>query len=286
MAAYTGNSSKAVSSSFLYSTLQTFYTKIKGLLDGKANTSHTHNYAGSSSVGGAATTALTCTGNSATATNADKLDGYHASNFAKLSYAATTDWDTLVEGGMYRIDDISGQTSLHNEMASYGQLLVIRGTGDTISQIFCNYANNIIFSRSANGVGGSKVNWTSWKKINDGGNANTANTATTSSYSHNLNSTGFGSGTLTYCQTSDAFYGNSGWCHYIIANHGDGANYYNYTIALPFYDVPMYQRQTGNTSARSGWKKFYTTENITYGTSALTPGSSSLATGSIYLQYE
>ena len=35
MAAYTGNSSKAVSSSFLYSTLQTFYTKIKGLLDSK-----------------------------------------------------------------------------------------------------------------------------------------------------------------------------------------------------------------------------------------------------------
>ena len=42
--AYKGNSSKIVSSSFLYSTLQTFYTKIKGLLDGKANTSHTHNY--------------------------------------------------------------------------------------------------------------------------------------------------------------------------------------------------------------------------------------------------
>ena len=35
--AYTGNSSKAVSSSFLYSTLQTFYTKIKGLLDNKAD---------------------------------------------------------------------------------------------------------------------------------------------------------------------------------------------------------------------------------------------------------
>ena len=35
--AYNGNSSKIVSSSFLYSTLQSFYTKIKGLLDNKAD---------------------------------------------------------------------------------------------------------------------------------------------------------------------------------------------------------------------------------------------------------
>lgn len=41
---------------------------IKSSLDGKANSSHTHNYAGSSSAGGAATTALACTGNAATAT--------------------------------------------------------------------------------------------------------------------------------------------------------------------------------------------------------------------------
>lgn len=37
-------------------------------LAGKSDTSHTHNYAGSSSAGGAATTALACTGNAATAT--------------------------------------------------------------------------------------------------------------------------------------------------------------------------------------------------------------------------
>ena len=261
-------------------------SNIQTQLNGKASSSHTHSYAGSSSAGGAATTALACTGNSATATNADKLDGYHADSFVKLSYAATTDWNTLTEGGMYRIDDISSQTSRHDEMGSYGQLLVVRGTGDTIFQLYGNYANNKIFSRTANGVGGTQINWTSWNKINDGGHADIANTATTSSYSNNLNSTGFGSGTLTYLQTSGDFYDNTGWCHYIIANHGDGATYYNHTIALPFWDVPMYQRQEGNTSSRRGWQKFYTTENITYGTSALTPGSSGLKTGHIYLQYE
>lgn len=48
---------------------------------GAAPATHTHNYAGSSSAGGAATTALECTGNSATATNADQLDNRHASQF-------------------------------------------------------------------------------------------------------------------------------------------------------------------------------------------------------------
>lgn len=41
---------------------------IQAQLDAKAASSHTHNYAGSSSAGGAATTALACTGNAATAT--------------------------------------------------------------------------------------------------------------------------------------------------------------------------------------------------------------------------
>ena len=104
--------------------------------------------------------------------------------------------------------------------------------------------------------------------------------------SYNLNSSGFGSGTLTYLQTSGDFYDNTGWCHYIIANHGDGSSYYNHTIALPFWDAPMYQRQAGSTGARSGWQKFYTTENLTYGTQSLTPGTSSLKSGHVYLQYE
>lgn len=43
-------------------------SNIQTQLNGKSSSNHTHNYAGSSSAGGAATTALTCTGNSATAT--------------------------------------------------------------------------------------------------------------------------------------------------------------------------------------------------------------------------
>ena len=116
-------------------------------------------------------------------------------------------------------------------------------------------------------------------KITENGSYYTGNTT-------GLKSTGFGNGNLTYLQTSGEFDGNTNWCHYIIANHGDGSSYYHYTIGLPFWSVPIYQRQTGNTSSKSGWHKFYTSENITYGTGALVAGSSALATGSIYLQYE
>ena len=45
---------------------------------GYSQTSHTHNYAGSSSAGGAATTALACTGNAATATTAASCTGNSA----------------------------------------------------------------------------------------------------------------------------------------------------------------------------------------------------------------
>lgn len=110
--------------------------------------------------------------------------------------------------------------------------------------------------------------------------------ASSSTQSNSISSTGYGSGNLTYLQTSDSFNDNSGWCHYLIANHGNGETYYNVMLGLPFEKVPMYRRQTGSASSKSPWYKFYTQENITYGTSALTAGSSSLGTGNIYLQYE
>ena len=114
--------------------------------------------------------------------------------------------------------------------------------------------------------------------------ANSANSSTSSTYTNALSSTGFGDTNFTYYQTSGDFDGNSNWCHYLIANHGSGENYYHYTIGLPFWDTPIYKRQWDG--GNSGWHKFHTSETITYGTWGLTPGSSSLTTGNIYLQYE
>ena len=79
-----------------------------------------------------------------------------------------------------------------------------------------------------------------------------------------LNSTGFSStGGLSYYQTNVSFDGSTEeWAHYIIANHGDGASYYHYTIRLPFGNIPQYRRQTGSISSVSDWFNFITDENI------------------------
>lgn len=93
--------------------------------------------------------------------------------------------------------------------------------------------------------------------INISGNAGNA------TKSNSLNITGYGSDNLTYYQAPGDFDGNSGWSHYIIANHGNGSSYFHYTIALPFWSAPMYRRQTGNTSSVTEWYTFISTENYT-----------------------
>lgn len=91
----------------------------------------------------------------------------------------------------------------------------------------------------------------------------TAGWASGASYSNSSNalaSTGWGRGNFTYLQTSEDFYGNSGWSHYLISNHGNGENYYNFVIALPFWSYPKYKRM--NAGSAGSWYNFHTTENV------------------------
>ncbi|MGY8867363.1 MAG: hypothetical protein ACKVJK_17330, partial [Methylophagaceae bacterium] len=45
---------------------------------------------------------------------------------------------------------------------------------------------------------------------------------------------GFGDGEGTFYQTSGSFANHSGWANYWVGNHGNGSNYYNTMIAMPF----------------------------------------------------
>lgn len=104
------------------------------------------------------------------------------------------------------------------------------------------------------------------------GTASSANWASGASYSNSSNalaSTGWGNGNFTYLQTSGDFYGNSGWSHYLISNHGDGSSYYNFVIALPFWSYPKYKRMSGG--SEGSWYNFHTTENVIIQSS--TPGA-------------
>lgn len=83
------------------------------------------------------------------------------------------------------------------------------------------------------------------------------------SYAHKLDITGYQSDGLSFHQTSSSFDGSTAdWAHYIIANHGNGASYYHYTIRLPFWGVAQYRRQTGSTGSVTQWYKFWTEENL------------------------
>ena len=66
----------------------------KSKWNGKAEASHTHNYAGSSSVGGAATTALVCTGNSATTTKLATSRTINGTSFNGSANITTANWGT------------------------------------------------------------------------------------------------------------------------------------------------------------------------------------------------
>ena len=123
-------------------------------------------------------------------------------------------------------------------------------------------------------------------RFENGLRGNLTGNASTSTKSNSIASTGFGDTSFTYYQSGEEFYDRSGWCHYLISNHGSGESYYNYVIGLPFWGSPIYRRQYGDQNNRTEWHKFHTTETITYGTSSLVVGTAVLPEGHIYLQYE
>jgi len=75
-----------------------------------------------------------------------------------------------------------------------------------------------------------------------------------------LYGSGYGNGNFTWNQTPNAFAGYSGWASYMINNHGDGSNYYNQTIIMPFWSSPQYSRRENN--VLKGPYGFITDENI------------------------
>ena len=73
---------------------QTIKAYTDSALSGKSDSNHTHKYAGSSSAGGAATTALTCTGNSATATTLQTGRTINGTSFNGSTNITTANWGT------------------------------------------------------------------------------------------------------------------------------------------------------------------------------------------------
>lgn len=271
--AYTGSNSNNVSSSYLFSTLQAFYTKIKTLLAGKSDTNHTHNYAGSSSAGGAATSALKCTGDS------DTLDGYHGDSYVisysnyGANYFNSMDLNNWTRSGNYAIQ--SGCTNIPSAVDGWGTIFIIKAMDGRISQYasFWNESGNPLWYRTLNGT-----SWSAWSKVRDGGNADMVD------------------GTHAWqMQTLDAAGGNHGSAWLMQVKHNvDGDGYFKLFCGDASVGTKVDRATSCNSATNSDTVDSFhvstSTGNylrpINYGTSALTPGTSALTTGYIYLQYE
>lgn len=69
--------------------------------------------------------------------------------------------NNLTTSGAYKLS-----TSTTNLPATnHGQLLVVRGGGDTIGQIYMPYNESAAYIRTANGIGGNTPNWKKWVKL-------------------------------------------------------------------------------------------------------------------------
>lgn len=118
------------------SSAKTFNITASGV--GAAAANHSHNYAGSSSAGGAATTALACTGNAATATKATN-DG-NGNNIAN-TYVTKTNPKTTG----YFLHDNSGSSADNSCAVIAGQNSQAKGNFSTAmcyeSKALANYSN-------------------------------------------------------------------------------------------------------------------------------------------------
>lgn len=70
-----------------------------------------------------------------------------------------TDPNKLITSGAYKL---AGTANL--PATNHGQLLVVRGGGDTLGQLYMPYNNSAIYVRSARGIGGTP-SWQPWKKL-------------------------------------------------------------------------------------------------------------------------
>ncbi|PAE17299.1 hypothetical protein CHH91_04650 [Virgibacillus sp. 7505] len=93
----------------------------------------------------------------------DQVKAYGLGSNPTNTLSAGTDLNTKTDSGFYRLNG----DSFVNQPASvgYSQMLVIRGGGDTVTQVIFKYNEQIIWVRSGNPLNASGGKWFPWYKI-------------------------------------------------------------------------------------------------------------------------
>ena len=158
--------------------------------------------------------------------------------------ASTYLWLSPLTSNIPRIQTNYGQLDFYTGSNS-GRALHLSGTSAR-SEIFYDLQNTAYYGDFA---GTSNLN-----------GLTVASTITgTIQTANKLAITGYQTNGQSFYQSSGSFAGFSGWHNYYIGNHGNGSNYYNTTIAFPFWGPPRYSRLENGTSR--GPYNFLTNEN-------------------------
>lgn len=97
-----------------------------------------------------------------------KDSGLSPSKVAQNFDASSSDLDTLVTSGMYRLGAANANMPTG---CAYGQLLVIHGSGDSVTQICSDYQSTYLYFRSGNSwQAGGPGSWHEWRKLWHDGN--------------------------------------------------------------------------------------------------------------------
>ena len=101
-------------------------------------------------------------------TNTNNIASLSSSKVDKGNTIANTDLNTVITSGFYRLN--SGNTNAPSG-AEFGQMLVVHGGADTITQVVFCYHNNVVWVRSGNPLNGdgsalsTPNDWRDWTRL-------------------------------------------------------------------------------------------------------------------------
>lgn len=206
---------------------------------------------------------------------------------------ASGNWGINITGNAATITSQANSATITATTAATADRIVLRdGNGDTFVRYgFASYFN---MSHGVSGATNDTIFYSSYddyiRKNNatgfraslnvptrTGGDASGTWGINVTGQSRAVYDAGYGITELTWKQTPDNFQTwTGGWASHMINNHGNGSDYYNQILIMPFWGPPQYMRKQGGTN--TGPYVILSTEN--YSSYAL-PLSGGTLTGNI-----
>lgn len=162
-----------------------------------------------------------------------------------------------VQSGAFEPANANIQSHISSTSNPHGVTATQVGLGNVTNESKATMFTSPTFTGTVSGITAAMVGAATISHThNYAGSASAGGAANGANAVYNV---GFGTNNFTWKQDAGTFVGHTGWASYLISNHGDGSNYYNQILIMPFFSAPRYTRMTGGT--QSPVYDFITTEN-------------------------